>query len=191
VVSFADKPELIVESVAEWEAWLDAHADEPDGVRLRLRKKSSTLPGVTYAEALEVALCFGWIDGQVKSLDADFMHQAFTPRRRQSPWSQVNREHIERLTQEGRMRPRGQAEVDRAKADGRWDAAYRVKDAPVPPELEAALAADTAAAAAFAALDGQRRWAVIFRVSQAKQPATRARRAQQFADKLARGESPV
>ena len=188
VAAFADKPELRPDSVAEWEAWLGEHADEPDGVRLRLRKKASTRPGITYDEALDVALCHGWIDGQVKSIDADYVHQAFTPRRPRSPWSQRNREHVARLLAAGRMRPRGLAEVERARADGRWDAAYRVKDAPVPAELQAALDASPAAAAAFAALDARNRWAFIFRLQGLKRPESRERRAAEFAAMLERGE---
>lgn len=147
----SDKPVLEVDTVGAWEAWL---SDDPDprGVRLRLRKTASKRPGITYAEALDSALCFGWIDGQVAALDDDYHLQVFTPRRPRSVWSQRNREHIARLTAAGRMRPPGLAEVERAKADGRWDAAYRQKDAPVPDDLQAALDASPAAAALFAKL---------------------------------------
>ena len=124
MVAHADKPVLYLTSAAELERWIERAADD-GGVRLRLRKKSSKQPGITYAEALDVALCHGWIDGQKQSNDADFFLQAFTPRRFRSPWSQINRDHVERLINEGRMRPAGQAEIDRAKADGRWQAAYR------------------------------------------------------------------
>ena len=96
-------------------------------MRLQLRKKSSSAPGITWHEALDVALCFGWIDGQAKRFDDDYTLQAFTPRRKNSPWSQINQGHVARLIDEGRMRPGGQAEIDRAKADGRWDAAYRAE----------------------------------------------------------------
>jgi uncharacterized protein YdeI (YjbR/CyaY-like superfamily) len=187
MVAFADKPLLHFTAPAQWEDYL--LADPPDGgVRLLLLKKAATVPGIRYPEALDVALCFGWIDGQVARHDDDFVEQAFTPRRRASPWSQINREHVERLIAAGRMRPGGQAEIDRAKADGRWDAAYRVKDAPVPDDLRAALDADPAAAAAFAALNGQNRWAILFRVSAAKRADTRARRIADFTAMLARGE---
>ena len=141
MVSHADKPELRVDTVAEWEGWLES-APDPGGVRLRLRKTAAAVPGITYAEALDVALCFGWIDGQKQSLDADYFLQAFTPRRPRSIWSKVNIGHVARLIEEGRMRPAGQHEIDRAKADGRWDAAYRQRDGDLPAELQDALDAD-------------------------------------------------
>ncbi|MEV6849804.1 YdeI/OmpD-associated family protein [Actinoplanes sp. NPDC051411] len=179
MVAFADKPLLHFTSPDQWEAFLDAQPPE-GGVRLLLLKKAATVPGIRYPEALDVALCFGWIDGQVARHDDDFVQQAFTPRRRASPWSQINRGHVERLITAGRMRAAGQAEIDRAKADGRWDAAYRLKDAPVPDDLRAALDANPAAAAAFAALTGQNRWAILFRLGQAKRAETRARHIARF-----------
>lgn len=182
------KPLLTVDTVADWIAYLEDEPN-PDGVRLRLRKKKSTLPGITYDEALDVALCFGWIDGQVKSLDEDYHWQVFTPRRRASPWSQRNRDHIARLTAAGLMRPQGLAEVERAKADGRWDAAYRVKDAPVPPDLQAAFDASPAAAAFFATLTGSTRFAFLFRLGNLKRPETRARRIAEYVAMLERGET--
>ena len=188
MVSHADKPILQFEAVAQWEKWLENDPD-PGGVRLRLRKKSAKDPGITYAEALDVALCFGWIDGQTQALDADFFLQSFTPRRRNSPWSKVNREHVARLIAEGRMRPAGQAEIDLAKADGRWDAAYRQRDAAVPPELQAALDADPDAAAAFAAQSSQNRFAMIFRISHLKREATREARVIEYIAMLKRGET--
>ncbi|MGX5681964.1 YdeI/OmpD-associated family protein [Schumannella luteola] len=187
MVSFADKPLVEVGSAAEWEAYLLEQGTD-DGVRLKLRKKLSSAPGITYDEALEVALCHGWIDGQVARFDDDYVLQAFTPRRRASPWSQRNIGIVETLIADGRMREGGQAEIDRAKADGRWDAAYRVKDAPVPPELQAALDASPAAAATFAALNAQNRWAFIFRVSQLKRAESRVRTAARFVAMLERGE---
>ena len=107
MVNRMNKPELHVDTVSDWEAWLDANPD-PGGVFLRLRKKAATRPGITYAEALDVALCFGWIDGQSASLDADYFLQTFTPRRPRSMWSKVNIGHVTRLIEEGRMRPQGQ-----------------------------------------------------------------------------------
>jgi uncharacterized protein YdeI (YjbR/CyaY-like superfamily) len=187
MVSFADKPLVDLGSAEEWEAYLLEHGTD-DGVRLKLRKKLSSAPGITYDEALEVALCHGWIDGQVARFDDDYVLQAFTPRRRASPWSQRNIGIVERLIADGRMREGGQAEIDRAKADGRWDAAYRVKDAPVPSELQAALDANPAAAEAFAALNAQNRWAFIFRVSQLKRADSRVRAAARFVGMLERGE---
>jgi uncharacterized protein YdeI (YjbR/CyaY-like superfamily) len=187
MVSFADKPLLHFTSPDQWEAFLEAEPPQ-GGVRLLLLKKAATVPGIRYPEALDVALCFGWIDGQVARFDDDFVHQAFTPRRRASPWSQINRGHVERLITAGRMRPGGQAEIDRAKADGRWGAAYRLKDAPVPDDLRAALDADPAAAAAFATLSAQNRWAILFRIGQAKRAETRARHIARFIAELAPGE---
>ena len=111
MVSPASKPELHVDTVADWERWLSSDPD-PTGVRLRLRKKAATTPGITYAEALDAALCFGWIDGQSHSLDADYFLQTFTPRRARSIWSKVNIGHVTRLIEEGRMRPGGQHEID-------------------------------------------------------------------------------
>lgn len=188
MVAHADKPELHVDSVEEWEQWLD---DEPDpgGVRLRLRKKATTKPGITYAEALDVALCFGWIDGQSQSLDADYFLQSFTPRRAKSPWSKINTEHVARLISEGRMRPGGQAEIDRAKSDGRWDAAYSMRDATVPAELQAALDTDPVAAAAFAAQSAQSRFAMIFRLGSLKRASSRTARAAEYVAMLRRGET--
>lgn len=186
--SFAEKPILHFTSPAEWEAFLEN--DPPlDGVRVKILKAKAKVPGITRQEALDVALCFGWIDGQAGSFDDDFSLQAYTPRRSRSPWSQINQEHVARLTDEGRMRPGGQAEIDRAKADGRWDAAYRQKNAPVPAELQILLDANPTASAAFDGLNAQNRWAVIFRIQQAVRPETRERRAKQFTEMLERGET--
>ncbi|MGI8714961.1 MAG: YdeI/OmpD-associated family protein [Solirubrobacteraceae bacterium] len=185
----SDKPVLEVDSVEAWETWL---SDDPDlqGVRLRLRKTASPRPGITYAQALDSALCFGWIDGQVAALDEDYHLRVFTPRRPRSVWSQRNRKHIARLTAAGRMRPAGHAEVERAKADGRWDAAYRQKDAPVPDDLQAALDASPAAAALFAKLTSQNRFAILFRIASVKRTATRAAKIATFIAMLERGETP-
>ena len=149
----ADKPILSVETVAEWERFLEGTTDnDNDGVRLRLRKTATTQPGITYAEALDSALCFGWIDGQRNALDDYYHLQVFTPRRPRSVWSQRNRELVERLIAEGRMRPAGQTQVDGAKADGRWEVAYRQKGAEAPPDLRVALDASPIASVLFAQL---------------------------------------
>lgn len=186
MVGFADKP-IHEFTLEQWEQFL---ADDPPdtGVRLKLRKKSSSAPGITWQEALDVALCYGWIDGQVARFDDDYTLQAFTPRRKNSPWSQVNREHVARLIAEGRMRPSGLAEVERAKADGRWDAAYRVKGAEPPADLQAALDANREAAAFFASLSAAERFQIYFRLSSIKTPAVRAARIADVVDKAARGE---
>ncbi|QGG41966.1 YdeI/OmpD-associated family protein [Aeromicrobium yanjiei] len=186
MVSFDAKPVLDL-TLAEWEAYLEGTPSD-DGVRLKLRKKTSSAPGITWSEALDVALCHGWIDGQAKRLDDDYTLQAFTPRRRNSPWSQINVEHVARLTAEGRMRPGGLAEVERAKGDGRWDAAYRVKGATAPPDLQAALDADPAAAAYLASLTKAERFRIYFRLSTIKTPAVRAARIRDVVEKAARGE---
>jgi uncharacterized protein YdeI (YjbR/CyaY-like superfamily) len=188
MVNRADKPELHMDTVAQWEAWLNAEPD-PIGVRLRLRKKATTLPGITYPEALDVALCFGWIDGQSLALDADYFLQTFTPRRPRSIWSKVNVGHVTRLIEEGRMRPQGQQEIDRAKADGRWDRAYRQRDGEIPAELQDALNADPAIAEAFASQSAQNRFAMAFRVANLKRPATRAARVAEYVEMLKRGDT--
>ncbi len=188
MASFEDKPIHFFTTTAEWQKFL-AHDPPDDGVRLQLRKKLSTAPGITWDEALEVALCYGWIDGQTKRLDDDYTLQAFTPRRKNSPWSQINQGHVARLIAEGKMQPRGQAEIDRAKADGRWDAAYRVKDAEPSPELLNALAANPVAAAAWHAMTKQNRFAIIFRLSQLKRDETRTRNIEKYVAMLERGET--
>lgn len=188
MASFADKRLLHVGTVSEWEAWLDSEPD-PSGVRLKLRKKASTQSGITYAEALDVALCFGWIDGQSQSFDADYYLQAFTPRRPRSMWSKVNIGHVTRLIEEGRMRAQGQLEIDRAKADGRWDRAYRQGDGDLPRELQEALSADPEIAEAFAAQSAQNRFAMSFRVANLTQSASRAKRVAEYVEMLRRGET--
>lgn len=186
MVSFADKPILDL-TVAQWEAYL-AGAPDDGGVRLKLRKTNSPKPGMTWSEALDVALCYGWIDGQAARFDDDYKLNAFTPRRKNSPWSQINREHVARLIAAGRMRPQGLAEVERAKADGRWDAAYRQKDAAPPPDLQAALDANPKAAAFFAGLSAVERFRVYFRIGNIKTPSVRAARIVDVIKKAARGE---
>jgi uncharacterized protein YdeI (YjbR/CyaY-like superfamily) len=188
MASVKDRELLLFATAAEFEAWLAKNLSH-DGIRLQLRKKSSTKPGMLYAEALDVALCWGWIDGQTGSLDDDYYSVGFSPRRARSVWSQVNREHVDRLTAQGRMRPEGQTQVDRAKADGRWDAAYRQKDAEVPADLQLALAANPAAQALFSNLTAQNRWAILFRLANVKRAETRARKIAEFVTMLANGET--
>lgn len=184
-------PELPVEQFATPEAlagWLAAHAEAP-GVWLRIAKKGAGVTTVTYAQALDVALCHGWIDGQKRADDARFFQQRFTPRRARSVWSKRNIGHVERLVAAGRMQPRGQREVDAAKADGRWASAYAGSASmEVPAELADALARNRKARAAFEALDRTNRYAFCWRVHTAKKPETRAARAQQFVAMLAKGE---
>jgi uncharacterized protein YdeI (YjbR/CyaY-like superfamily) len=184
----ASKPILFFETTEEWERWLEA-PEHPEGVRLRLRKKNSTAPGFRHLDAVLVALCFGWIDGQAQSDDEDYFLVAFQPRRPQSPWSQINQDHVARLIDEGKMRPGGFAEIERAKADGRWDAAYRQKDAPVPDDLRAALDANPAASAKFDTLNAQNRFAILFRIQSVKRADTRERKIAGFVEMLARGDT--
>jgi uncharacterized protein YdeI (YjbR/CyaY-like superfamily) len=188
VVSFADKPIHFFRTEDEWRAFLESGPGD-DGVRLQLRKKTSSAPGITWQEALDVALCYGWIDGQAGRFDDDYTLQAFTPRRKNSPWSQINREHVARLIEAGLMRPAGQAEIDRAKADGRWDAAYRQKDAIAPDDLQAAIDASPAAAAKWATLTKQNRFAIIFRTTTVKRAETRERKIREFVAMLERGDT--
>ena len=187
MASFADKPLMPFTTVEEWDAYL-SNDPNPDGVRIKIRKKGAVDPGLTRLEALEVALCHGWIDGQGSSYDEQFSLQSYTPRRRASPWSTINVEHVERLIAEGRMNPAGHAEIERAKADGRWDAAYRQKDAPVPPDFQVALDANPKAAAEFATVTGSARFAFLFRLGNLKRPESRARKIIEYIEILERGE---
>ncbi|RSZ41235.1 MULTISPECIES: YdeI/OmpD-associated family protein [unclassified Variovorax] len=176
-------------NAASWARWLKRHHASAAGVWLRIAKKDSGIASVDYAAALEEALCWGWIDGQRKSDDAQYFQQRFTPRTKRSMWSQINRDKVLKLIDEGRMQPAGHAEIERAKADGRWDAAYEgVAVATVPPDLQAALDANKKAAKFFATLDSRNRFAVLFRTQSAKKPETRARRIAQFVEMLAKGE---
>lgn len=184
-------PVLAFPAPADWEAWLEQHADSSRGLWLRLAKKGSGVPSVTYAEALEAALCFGWVDGQKASDGDPWWRQRFTPRTARSKWSQVNRDAVLRLQQQGRLRQAGLREVAAARADGRWEAAYAPPSiALVPDDLRAALDAVPAAAAAFAGLDGTNRYAVLHRVTTAKRAATRERRIEEFVAMLAEGRTP-
>jgi uncharacterized protein YdeI (YjbR/CyaY-like superfamily) len=176
-------------SAEAWRDWLrDHHASSP-GVWLKLAKKGSGLPSVTYAEAVDEALCFGWIDGQARSLGETHHLQKFTPRAKRSMWSKRNREKVAALIAAGRMQPAGLREIERAKADGRWDAAY---DAPststVPDDLQRELDRDPEAAAFFVTLDSRNRYAILHRVQTAKKPETRARRIDKFVAMLRAGE---
>lgn len=172
-----------------WTRWLKRHHTTAAGVWLRIAKKDSGIASIDHPAALEEALCWGWIDGQRKSDDAQYFLQRFTPRTRRSIWSQINRTKVLKLIDEGRMQPAGLAEIERAKADGRWDAAYEASStATVPPDLQAALDANKKAAKFFAALDARNRFAVLFRIQGAKKPETRARRIAQFVEMLAKGE---
>jgi uncharacterized protein YdeI (YjbR/CyaY-like superfamily) len=187
----AEPPELILPDAAAWRAWLGEHYGDAAGVRIVLAKKGTTSPtSLTYDEALEEALCYGWIDGQVGRRDDATYFQRFTPRRARSSWSQRNVGLAERLLAGGRMHPAGIAEIERAKADGRWQAAYAGQATiEVPGDLAAALAAEPAARETFERLSSRNRYAVLYRVQDAKRAETRARRIEQFVAMLARGET--
>jgi uncharacterized protein YdeI (YjbR/CyaY-like superfamily) len=185
-----DLPVLPFAHAEAWEAWLEANATAK-GVWLKIAKKDSGIASVTYAEALDVALCHGWIDGQKRGFDATYFLQRFTPRRPKGLWSKINIGHVERLTAAGRMRAGGQREINAAKADGRWDAAYDgSRTMAVPPELEQALslAKHRKAKAFFDTLDAANRYAVCWRVQTAKKPETKAKRVETLVAMLARGE---
>jgi uncharacterized protein YdeI (YjbR/CyaY-like superfamily) len=184
-------PELTVADAADWRKWLSGHHQDPSGVWLILAKKGTTEPtSLSYDEALEEALCHGWIDGQVRRRDERTYRQRFTPRRARSNWSKRNVGAVERLTAEGRMHPAGDAAVAAAKADGRWEIAYSGQATmEVPADLTAALAGEPAAKATFATLTRQNRYAVLYRIEATKRPATRARRIEQYVEMLARGET--
>jgi uncharacterized protein YdeI (YjbR/CyaY-like superfamily) len=178
IVSFGDQ--------GGWRAWLAAHhSDAPEGVWLKIARKGSGVPSLDYPQAVDVALCYGWIDGQKKGLDEAHWLQRFTPRRSRSIWSKVNRAKAEALVEAGEMQPAGLAEMERAKADGRWDAAYDgQRTSTVPDDLAAALAADAVAREFFATLDSTNRYAILHRLQTAKKPETRARRLAQFVEML-------
>ncbi len=174
----------------DFEAWLEEHQGDAEGLWLKIPRKGSGLPGVDYATALESALCFGWIDGHKRSLDETHWIQRFTPRRARSRWSAVNRRKALELIERGRMRPAGLREVERAKADGRWEAAYASqRTATVPDDLRAALdAAPAGAREFFDALDSRNRYAILHRIEEAKRAQTRAARIEKFVAMLAAGE---
>lgn len=173
----------------ELEAWLEENHASSQGVWLKIAKKGVDEPSVTYAEALELALCFGWIDSQKRGFDDRHFLQRFTPRRPRGRWSRINREKAEALIAAERMRPPGLAEVEAAKADGRWEAAYEgQRTAEVPPDLRRELDANPTARKFFDSLDSANRYAIVYRLDEAKKPETRERRLRKFVAMLERGE---
>ena len=185
-----DYPIKLFKDRKSWESWLAKHWAGKPGLWLRIAKKASGLRSVNYAEALEVALCHGWIDGQRRSHDARTFLQKFTPRRSKSIWSKINIAKTKVLIAAGRMREGGHAAIAAAKADGRWKAAYQAQRvARVPRELALALAKNPRAKTFFATLSGQNRFAVIFRVTTAKRAETRSKRVIEFVAMLERGET--
>lgn len=170
-------PVIPFASRGAWEAWLEEHHVASEGLWLKISKKSSGIESVSYAEALEAALCYGWIDGQRDSFDGEYFLQRFTPRRPRSKWSKVNVGKVTKLIEEGRMMPAGLREVERAKADGRWEAAYESQStATVPEDLQRKLDENPEAAAFFATLNSANRYAILYRIQDAKRTETRARR---------------
>jgi uncharacterized protein YdeI (YjbR/CyaY-like superfamily) len=191
VTAPTDLPVLAFADQAALEVWLEAEHATATGVYVKLAKKGAGVPSVSYAELVESALCFGWIDGRVNRLDERFYLQRITPRRARSVWSQKNVETVEALTQAGRMRPAGLAAVQTAKADGRWERAYAGSATiTVPDDLAAALAGEPAAQREFDTLDGTNRYALLWRVHTAGTPATRARRIAAAVQMLAEGRRP-
>jgi uncharacterized protein YdeI (YjbR/CyaY-like superfamily) len=183
-------PVLAFASSADWERWLEAQPPPSRGVWLKLAKASSGIPSVSKQEAIDAALCHGWIDGQLDKFDAHHFLIRFTPRRPKGKWSEVNRQRALVLIEAGRMRAGGMREIERAKQDGRWDAAYAPQSrATVPPDFQAALDSDPAAKESFAALDSANRYAMLFRIEDAKRPGTRAQRIEKFVGMLRRGET--
>jgi uncharacterized protein YdeI (YjbR/CyaY-like superfamily) len=184
-----DLPVLLFASKGELEAWLEENHAGAEGLWLKIAKKGSGVESVAYAEALELALCFGWIDSQKRGFDEAFFLQRFTPRRPRGKWSQINRAKAEELIAAGAMRPAGLAEVEAAKADGRWDAAYAgQRTATVPEDLQRELDRNKAASEFFVKLDSANRYAILYRLQEAKKPETRQKRLRKFVAMLERGE---
>ena len=190
VTPAADLPLMRFDDDAAWEHWLAEHHDRSAGAWLTFAKKGSGATTVTFPEALETALCFGWIDGQKGRLDETHYRTRFTPRGPRSKWSELNRTKALELIDAGRMRPPGQAQVDAARADGRWEAAYAPQSAAtVPDDLQAALDEVPAAAAFFATLTGARRYAFLYRLHHVSSPDARARRIASYIDLLREGRT--
>ncbi|KGH31362.1 MULTISPECIES: YdeI family protein [Comamonas] len=177
-------------SAKAFEAWLKKNHATSDGLWLKIAKRGSNEPSVTYPEAVEIALCWGWIDGQKKSLDDQHYLQRFTPRRARSVWSKINVEKVQGLIEAGRMQAPGQAQIEAAKADGRWARAYDgARTSTVPEDLQAALEAEPAAKTFFASINASNRYAILWRIQTAARAETRARRIAQLVGMLARGET--
>lgn len=182
----ADLEIMLFRSMGDWERWLEANKDTSPGVRLQIAKKASGKDSISYAEALEAALCFGWIDSRKEGFDDDYWLQRFTPRRKRSKWSVINREKAESLIEQGRMQEAGLREVESARQDGRWEAAYQSQNKiTVPDDLQQALDANETARAFFETLDSANRYAILYRVGDAKKAETRQKRIDQFVQMLA------
>jgi uncharacterized protein YdeI (YjbR/CyaY-like superfamily) len=184
-----DLPQHAFASDADWEQWLERNHAASEGLWIRMAKRDAGIDSVRYPEVLDCALCFGWIDGRREALDERYFLQRFTPRRPRSRWSRINRDKAERLIAERRMRPAGRAEVERAQADGRWDAAYEgQRNSTIPDDLQRELDARPKAKAFFAELSSQNRYAILYRLQDAKKPETRAQRLAKFVAMLEAGE---
>ena len=182
-------PILFFENAALWEAWLEDNAEKSAGVRLKFAKKNTGIPTMTYEEALEAALCFGWIDSRKNTYDAQYWLQAFSPRKPKSVWSQINREKIERLSALGKMRPSGMQAVETAQHNGQWERAYASQSTiPLPDDFQAALEGNPAALAFFLSMDSANRYAFLYRLHMTKKPDTRRKKIEQFMEKLDRKE---
>jgi uncharacterized protein YdeI (YjbR/CyaY-like superfamily) len=187
--ALSDDPVLALPNREAWEKWLADHHSSSRGLWLQLAKKGAGVGGVSYLEAVEVALSYGWIDGQAGAIDASSWRQRFTPRGPRSKWSQINRAKADELIARGDMKPAGLREVERAKEDGRWEAAYAgARLAEVPEDLARELQRSPTAAEFFASLNGTNRYAILYRIQDAKKPETRARRIAKFVAMLAEGK---
>ena len=185
----SDTAATLFKSAKAFDAWLKKHHATSDGLWLKVAKKGADEPSVSYPEAVEIALCWGWIDGQKKGLDDQHFLQRFTPRRARSIWSKLNVDKVAALIEAGRIQPAGQAQIDAAKADGRWGKAYdSARTSSVPDDLQAALEADPKAKAFFATISASNRYAVLWRVQTAVKPQTRARRIAKLVEMLGHGE---
>lgn len=184
-----ESPVILFESSKDWETWLSEHYADEQGVIMKIAKKGSGIKSITQPEALDSALCYGWIDGIRRGLDDEYYLQKYTPRRAKSTWSKVNVEKIAQLTAAGRMKPSGMAAVEAAKKDGRWDAAYdSQKNMQIPEDFQAALDKNPAAKSMYETLNRTNMFAILFRIQTAKKPETRQARIEKFIGMLERGE---
>ncbi len=185
----SDLPVILFDDQAAWETWLARHLDSSAGLWIKIAKKSAPQPSVSYPEALEIALCYGWIDGQKRSFDGDYWLQKFTPRGPKSIWSKINREKALKLIEQDRMQPAGLEAIERAKQNGAWEAAYDSwKTTALPADLQTALEQHPQARAFFDTLDSRNRYAILFRTQTAKKAETRAKRIERFIEMLEKGE---
>jgi uncharacterized protein YdeI (YjbR/CyaY-like superfamily) len=185
-----DLPIVVAEDQPAWRGWLAANHESAAGAWLKFAKKGSPTPSVSYAEAVEEALCFGWIDGQARGFDEHFYLQRFTPRRKSSKWSQINRRKAQRLIESGRIQPPGMAQVQAAMADGRWDAAYPAQsEATVPEDFQRALDENPAADEFFKTLAGSARYAFLYRLHNVSRPEARERRIRNYVERLSEGRT--